>query len=148
MLSKVILLLALAGVGSAQVTTKVTIESIAAPVTGLFASVLINDVQTVVAVRLGQGLSFDLTDINNVTLKYTPPTAALEKFDVLAVRQPSGAWLLPDVPTGALQVRLNGLHMTQGTDYTVSGPLITFAVSQGAANGLDPAPVVSVNYRY
>lgn len=127
--------------------TQITIESIlATPTPGLFAVVLVAGQPQVRVVDLGPGLSFD-PQTAALTVTAVPPAPVQAKYDVLATRQEDGSWLLPDVPTGALQVRLNGLHMLPGQnmDYTISGAVITFTTGQSAS--LNPASVVSASYQ-
>jgi len=130
------------------VKTQITFEQVLpTPNPGLFAVVLVNGQPQVRVVSLAEGLSFDATT-GALTVTFPPAEPAppaQAKYDVQPVRQTDGSWLLPDTPTGALQVSLNGLHMTKDLDYTVDGASITFAVEQTAAVA---GAIVSASYQY
>ncbi len=123
--------------------TQITFEQILpTPDPGLFAVVLVEGVPQVRIVELGEGLEFD-ADTGALTLTATAGTVP-EKFDQLAIRQGDGTWLLPDTPIGKLQVALNGLHMTQFLDYTLSGAALSFIGQPAAVAGA----YVSASYQY
>lgn len=85
---------------------------------------------------LGPGVSLDTTGPRPV-IRATAPVP-VSKFGVVLTPASPGSglqltWTLPEAPNPTtLRVHRNGVRMTAGVDYTLSGAQITFTADQGA----------------